>query len=350
MFWSEHTRRREALTLALSLGASVCGLAGAARAAPARRVLHVMSYHSDWQWNKDQWRGFEAGLGDASMQARHVALDAKRGSAAQVQHRADEAVALVREWQPHLVYVTDDPALSSVVAALRPLRVPTVLSGINQSLLSHGLADEPLLTGAMEHEHGLATLNLLRALLGRRRLRLAAVIDDDPMWRMVVARLQAEVDKDPELTLSAVIAPRSFEDYKREMAALQGQVDAVGLLGVFRFEAEGGGYADYEQVLRWTAENSRLPDFSFWDTRVERGTLCAVTVDGVEQGRLAGQMARRILLDGVAPSALPARPSSKGRPMVSLERVRALGLRPSAKLLLQARVLPAYAWADGSAP
>jgi ABC-type uncharacterized transport system substrate-binding protein len=344
----EHLRRRQALTLAL--GASACGWPGAALASTARRVLHVRSYHPDWQWNKDQWRGFEAGLGDIPVQARHVALDAKRGSAAQVQVRADEAVALVREWQPHLLYVTDDPALTSVVAALRPLRVPTVCSGINQSLASHGLADEPWLTGALEHEHGLATLNLLRALLGRRRLRVAAVVDDDPMWRTVVQRLQAEIAKDPDLTLTTVLAPHSWEDYQREMTALQGQVDAVGLLGVFRFATEAGGYADYEQVLRWTAEHSRLPDFSFWDTRVERGTLCAVTVDGVEQGRVAGQMARRILVDGVAPSALPARPSTKGRPMVSLARVRALGLRPSAKLLLQTRVLPAYAWATGGTP
>jgi ABC-type uncharacterized transport system substrate-binding protein len=342
------TQRRRALTLALC--ASFGGLASPAQAAPARRVLHVMSYHPDWQWNKDQWQGFEAGLGHVPLEARRVALDAKRASAAQVQQRADEAVALVREWQPHLVYVTDDPALTSVVAALRPLRVPTVFSGINQSLASHGLAGVPLLTGALEHEHSMATLNLLRAVLGRRRLRVAVVIDDDPMWQPVVERLRAEVAKDAELTLTAVMAPASFEDYKREMAALQGQVDAVGMLGVFRFATEAGGYADYEQVLRWTAEHSQLPDFSFWDTRVERGTLCAVTVDGVEQGRVAGQMARRILVDGVAPSAIPARPSSKGRPMVSLARARALGLRPSASLLLQARVLPAYAWTAGGTP
>ncbi len=344
----EPTQRRRALTLALC--ASVGGLASPARAAPARRVLHVMSYHPDWQWNKDQWRGFEAGLGDVLVDARHVALDAKRATAAQVQQRAEEAVALVREWQPHLVYVTDDPALSSVVSALRPLSMPTVFSGINQSVASHGLGGEPLLTGALEQEHSLATINLLRAVLGRRRLNVAAVIDDDPMWLPVVERLRAEAAKDADLTLSKVIAPASFEDFKREMSALQGQVDAVGLLGVFRFATEAGGYADYEQVLRWTAEHSRLPDFSFWDTRVERGTLCAVTVDGVEQGRLAGQMARRILVDGVLPSAIPARPSSKGRPMLSLARLRALGLRPSASLLLQARVMPSYAWATGGTP
>ncbi len=335
-------RRRH--VIALTVGAAAWAFQGPSAATAPRRVLHVMSYHADWQWNRDQWQGFEAGLGLPAVQAKHVALDAKRASAALVQQRAAEALALVRDWQPDLVYATDDPALAQVVAELRPLPVPTVFSGINQSLASHGLQDEPLLTGALEQEHGLATVNLLRALLGLRQLRLAVVVDDDPMWRPVVERLQAELAREPGLSLTAVLVPRSFDDYKRQITALNGRVDAVGLLGVFRFEDEAGGYADYEKVLRWTAENSRLPDFSFWDTRVERGTLCAVTVDGVEQGRLAGQMARRILVDGVAPSALPARPSTKGRPMLSLARARDLGLRPSAKLLLQARVLPTYAW------
>jgi ABC-type uncharacterized transport system substrate-binding protein len=330
--------------LAVAAGLGALGLFLPAGAQEPRRVLHVMSYHEDWQWNKDQLQGFLAGLNDATVQVRQVALDAKRASANQIAQNVAKAHELLEKWQPHLVYVNDDPALSSFVSSLRPLRIPTVFSGVNQSLASHGLNDEPLLTGAMEHEHSLATLNLLRALIGRQRLRLALVIDDDPMWRPVVDRLRAEVASEPGLSIVDVIAPRRFEDFKRQMVALNRKVDAVGLLGIFRFEDEGGGYADYEKVLRWTAENSGLPDFSFWDTRVERGTLCAVTVDGVEQGRLAGSFARRILIDGAVPSSLSPRPSTKGRPMISLARARQLGLRPSASVLLQARVISSFAW------
>ncbi len=339
---TNHAIGRRRLALAAGLGA--LGACFGAGAQEPRRVLHVMSYHEDWQWNKDQLQGFLAGLGDATVQVRQVALDAKRTSATQIAQNVARARELLEKWQPHLVYVNDDPALSSFVASLRPLRIPTVFSGVNQSLASHGLNDEPLLTGAMEHEHSLATLNLLRALLGRRRLRLALVIDDDPMWRPVVERMRAEVASESGLSIVDVIAPRRFEDFKRQMGTLNGRVDAVGLLGIFRFEDDGGGYADYEKVLRWTAENSRLPDFSFWDTRVERGTLCAVTVDGVEQGRLAGSFARRILIDGVDPSTLSPRPSTKGRPMISMARARQLGLRPNASVLLQARVISSFAW------
>jgi hypothetical protein len=123
----------------------------------------------------------------------------------------------------------------------------------------------------------------------------------------------------------------------------RGKVDAIALLGVFNFST-GDGYADYQDVLRWTTENSRLPDFSFWSTRVERGTLCAVTVSGAEQGRQAAIIARQILIDKIPPYRIEARPTIKGRPMVSLARARELGIKLPASVLLSSEVVTQYAW------
>jgi ABC-type uncharacterized transport system substrate-binding protein len=58
-------------------------------------------------------------------------------------------------------------------------------------------------------------------------------------------------------------------------------------------------------VLKWTAANSRLPDFGFWIDRVHYGTLAAMTVSEREQGLAAGRLARAILIERKSPSKLP---------------------------------------------
>lgn len=65
---------------------------------------------------------------------------------------------------------------------------------------------------------------------------------------------------------------------------------------------------------------------------------------GIEQGRLAGSMARRFLIEGVTPESNPAEPTDKGWPMISLARARQLGIAIDARVLLGTEVLPRFAW------
>lgn len=321
-------------------------LLAAAPAVHARspKVLHVMSYRADWQWNKDQLRGFTEALGLPGLQLKVVALDAKRNDAAALAAAAREADALVASWKPDLIYTNDDIAQSAFAVRHLDTATPIVFSGVNEEPATYGFDRARNVTGVLEREHFRGTLSLLREIKPLPRLRLAIVVDDDPTWVGVSARIRDELATRSDVQVLHWLQPRTLDEYQARMRELQDQVDAVGLLGIFRFRQAGGGFAEYEQVLRWTAEHSRLMDFSFWDTRVERGTLCAVTVDGVEQGRLAGQMARRILVDGVAPSAVTPQPSTRGRPMISLARSRALGLDIRADVLLNTIVMPRYAW------
>jgi ABC-type uncharacterized transport system substrate-binding protein len=99
-------------------------------------------------------------------------------------------------------------------------------------------------------------------------------------------------------------------------------------------------------VLKWTAENSPLPDFSFWKDRIAYGTLCTVTVSGDEQGLAAGKMAHSILVDGKSPASFAMGPTVKGEPVISLARARALGLHLHTRVLLTAQVVQKFAWED----
>ena len=314
-----------------------------ARAEPLK-LLHVMSYRADWQWNKDQLRGFLDGLGVSDIALKVVELDAKHSDPARLKAAAQQATELMAQWQPDLVYTNDDVAQAEFTVRHLNSATPIVFSGVNKDPADYGFDKAKNVTGVLEREHFLGTLSLLRDIRPRTRLRIAIVVDDDPMWVGVSARIRGDLARRSDVEVAEWLQPRTLDEYKTRMLELQDKVDAVGLLGIFRFAKADGKMADYEEVQRWNVENSRLPDFSFWDTRVERGTLCAMTVDGVEQGRLAGRMARRILVDKVSPAAIQPEPTAKGRPMISLARARKLGLAINASVLLHATVLPRFIW------
>ena len=89
-------------------------------------------------------------------------------------------------------------------------------------------------------------------------------------------------------------------------------------------------------------ENSNLPDFAFWKDRVDKGTLCAVTVLGFEQGRAAGKIARSILTESRSPASFQMKPTEKGVPIVSLARAKKLNMNPSSSVLLTAEVVTEF--------
>jgi ABC-type uncharacterized transport system substrate-binding protein len=330
-------------TLRLALLAAFTLFSSLAQSEPLK-IVHVMSYSADWAWNQDQLRGFREGLGIADVNIRIVQLDAKHNDAAQLKAAAKEAIDLIETWKPDLVYTNDDVAQAEVSVKFINSKIPFVYSGVNKEHKDYGFDKATNVTGVLEREHFIGTLNLLREIKPTPHLRLAIVLDDDPTWVGVAARIRADLAGRNDVEVVEWLQPKTFEEYKANMLALQGKVDAVGLLGIFLFAKPDGKFADYEEVLHWTVDNSKLLDFSFWDTRVERGTLLAVTVSRVEQGRLAGRMARRILLDKVSPASIPPEATAKGQPMISLARARKLGLAINSGVLLNAQVLTRFAW------
>ncbi len=128
------------------------------------------------------------------------------------------------------------------------------------------------------------------------------------------------------------------------MVDLQDKVDAVAMLGIFTYKDETSTNVPFTEVLRWTAENSRLPDFSFWESRIPYGTFCAVTVSGYAQGLAAGKIASGILFEGRSPSSYAMKPTIKGKPVISLARAKKLGIRIDTGILLTAQVIQNYKW------
>jgi len=193
-----------------------------------------------------------------------------------------------------------------------------------------------------EHEHFGESVRLLKRVVPTVK-RLVVVLDDAPMWAPVVERMKA-AKLPPDVSIVAWDTIRTFDEYKQRVAAYHTMADAIALIGIFNFKDGAGSNVPYQEVLRWTAENSSLPDLGFWVDRVHHGTLVAVTVSEYEQGLSAGRLARKILVDRKSPRDLPMLPTTKGLPVISLARANKLGIKVHSDLLLSAKIITHFEW------
>jgi ABC-type uncharacterized transport system substrate-binding protein len=303
-----------------------------------------MSYHAPWEWTDNQLNGFKDGLKDLDIEYKVLQIDAKRRNSPEWKvYIGQEAKELIETWHPDMVYTSDDIAQELVAKYYVNSTIPFVFSGVNADPKTYGFTGSQNVTGVLEQEHFVQTVQLLKAIVPSVR-KIAVVLDDDPTWDGVVHRMkeQAKQLQDVEFVSWNVIT--TFAEYKSKVKELQDKVDAIAPLGIFTFKDEYGNNVPYSEVLKWTVQNSTLPDFSFWESRIGPGTLCTVTVSGYEQGLAAGTIARGILVEGRSPASYAMAPTVKGEPVVSLARARRLGIPIKTSILLTARVIEKFDW------
>ncbi len=273
-------------------------------------------------------------------------MDTKRNSSEDWQQKVGrEARELIDTWKPDLVYTTDDNAQKYVARHYLEGEIPFVFSGVNGDPKDYGLVGTRNHTGVLEQEHFVETVRLLKDMLPKVA-RIAVIVDDDPTWTGVIRRMKEKAATQlPDCQFVSWDVIRTFEEYQE-----QGHWTArtrstpwhsweSTVLRTIRVPTCPG-----RMCLRWTTENSRIPDFTFWKDRIQYGTLCAVYVSGYEQGRTAGRLARQILVEGKSPASLPMVPTVKGEPIISLARAKKLGIPVSSELLLTATIISNFQW------
>lgn len=308
------------------------------------KILHIMSYHSPWEWTDAQFEGFKDAMRGVEVEYKVIQLDAKnRSSQDWLQGNGLEAQKMIDAWRPNLVYTSDDEAIEYVTKRYAGASTTFVFSGVNKTLQNYGLDGSPNIAGVLEIEHFVQSAALFKKIVPGAK-KIAVVFDDAPMWEAVAKRMHDMAGEAAGLEFIAWDTIKTFDEYKRRMKEYESLVDGVCLVGIFNFKDENGKNVHYREVLRWTAANSRLPDFSFWIDRVYYGTLCVVSVSAYEQGMAAGKIAREILVNGRDPATLPIRATTKGQAGINLARAKILGLIIDSKTLLSAKVVNKFGW------
>lgn len=308
------------------------------------KILHIMSYHSPWRWTDGQFNGFKDALKDLNIEYRVFQMDTKRNSEKEWKlKRGKMACDLIEQWKPDLVYTTDDDAQAYVTKNWINKDTPFVFSGVNKAPETYGFQGSSNITGVLEQELFTESVRLLRDIVPEVR-RIAVVFDDASMWLPVMQRIKEKSTQLEGVELVTMDTIKTFAEYKQKIKGYHQTADAIALIGIFNFKDEQGRNVPHLEVLQWTANNSRLPDFSFWGNRVNYGTLCAVNVSAYKQGIAAGRMARSILTEEKSPSAFTIKPSLKGYPIISLARANKLGIKVKSKVLLSSEVIQKFEW------
>lgn len=309
------------------------------------RILHIMSFNSPYRWTDGQLDGFKAGLGSsAKPEIRIFQLDTKRQSSEEEKAlNGQRARKLIDDWKPDLVFTSDDDAIELVTRHYANSTIPFVFSGVNRSAEDHGIAGARNITGVLEREHIVESIHLLQTLKpGIRKIQVLS--DNAKYWPQVIGRIRRLDREHDEFEIVGIDQPLAYADFQQLALKNPNQADAYMILGNFNFKDEKGKDVPYPQLQRWLAENSQIPDISFWDDRMLHGTLAGVTVSAYEQGLEAGKLARAILIDRRSPASLPIRATTKGEPVISLARAKVLGIRPPSTQLLSSTVITTYIW------
>jgi ABC-type uncharacterized transport system substrate-binding protein len=130
------------------------------------KVLHIMSYHSPWEWTDEQFRGFKDALKGVEIEYKVFQMDTKRNSSPEWKEKvAREATHLIETWKPDLVYTNDDLAQELVVKNYVNSEIPFVFSGMNAGPKIYGFVGSKNIAGVLEQEHFIQSVQLLREIV-----------------------------------------------------------------------------------------------------------------------------------------------------------------------------------------
>jgi hypothetical protein len=139
--------------------------------------------------------------------------------------------------------------------------IPFVFSGVNAAPEIYGYPGSRNITGVMEHEHFVESVRLLKAIVPGAE-KIAVILDQDPMWEPVVARMKGQLNQLPQVRFVSWDIVNTFSGFREKMRTLQTQADAVALIGIFGFKDESGSMASSNRmaaIFLHTAKRAREP-------------------------------------------------------------------------------------------
>jgi hypothetical protein len=98
-----------------------------------------------------------------------------------------------------------------------------------------------------------------------------------------------------------------------------------------------GNHIDADNVLAWTAKNTPLPQFGFWDFSVGADkTIGGLALNGRQQGLTAGDIAQRILAFEKKPGDIAPKIAERGRYLFSRSLLNKYNLKVPKEFVHQA--------------
>jgi ABC-type uncharacterized transport system substrate-binding protein len=294
------------------------------------KVLVVMSYEDAFPWCGNIREGIESVLGK-DCEIRYFYMNTKEYLEGGPE-KAREAYAVYRALRPDGVIAADDNAQSMFVVPYLKNRVetPVVFCGVNAEPETYGYPARNV-TGILERPHFTESLAFAQQLVPSIRT-FGFIIKKSPTGDAHLRQIQRESDAYPA-KLTAFKTPRTAADVAAMAGELRETSDTLfvaALAGVL--DAAGKPLYEKQAVKIALKAFNGKPTIGDEAYTVQYGALCAVVRTGEEQGKTAGEMLLSAMR-GTPVSDLPITRNHKGKRMINVAVMKALGIRPRPEIM-----------------
>ena len=268
-------------------------------------ILVVNSYHISYPWSAECWNGFKAGI-NPSHKLSYSELDTKRIPDSEFAAQAERIFQEVEQSKPDLVVTMDDNALKYLGQRVSDLGIPVVFMGINQNPRIY-FRDNYIptnVTGALERPLLKRSVVVISQIVPPKERRFLLLMDDGMTSEAIIetslSGLSSSILGDFVLD---VWLSSSFSDWKRKVKSVSpSDYDVLVLANYAKLTDESGLQVPLDSTTKWTAENSAVPVFGFWNYSVGKGkAIGGLLISGYDQGGSAADLANSILDSGEVP-------------------------------------------------
>ncbi|MBN1487806.1 MAG: hypothetical protein JW981_09205 [Anaerolineae bacterium] len=230
----------------------------------------------------------------------------------------ENAIVAIQTFQPDMVVVSDEEAISAVIPNYPDPNMRFVYCGLRGEPQLYGVS-RPNAAGVLEQVYPVKTVLIAREFTGANPgSENYFVVGDSTKsgWASVDAVVAAlEVDKSliapPIWKLSTdrwVLWQKAIKD---SVAAFDkpGGISGVDFILLARYHLlrdEAGRYIPEQEVITWLVQNSPVPVFGLWDYTVSDGAVGGLVVSAYDQGAAAANIVLR-LAGGTHPSSVLAK-------------------------------------------
>lgn len=290
------------------------------------RILYINAYHPGYKWSDDIENALISSFKSSSreIELSIVYLDSRRFSDdRQVAQWAEVIESKYADYPFELVITSDNTAYNFATRHRDRLfpNLPIVFSGYN-NLRSEMLRGIPNITGVNEQVDFSATIDLALSLHPDTRT-LAFVVSTHSAsalrnYKPLVEDIFPKYRDDYDLI---ELKDLSLEKINAEF----GRLPAKSLVFVVGVASEEGQPLSPVENNRKIAGISTAPVYTFWNFALGTGVVGGQFLTGTDQGRVAAEMALKIL-DGVSTDDIPVVLKSPSTPMFDFSAMSRFGI------------------------
>lgn len=290
-----------------------------------QKILVLHSYHQGLEWTDNISSGIQTVFEplDKDYEIYYEYLDTKRNTGAYYEQHLEELfVAKMKTVQFAAVIVADNNGLAFIKKAYRYLHgsPPLVFCGINN--FHPSLIDTlPSVTGVTEETDIAANFDLMLRLHPERK-RIVVILD-----RTATGRALEKPLADATEAYRNRIQVETLRDFTlEEAAAFVAELGSEDMIFLITFNRDRDNhFISYSEAVGLLREASDVPIYGPWDFYLGKGIVGGMITSGVEQGKVAAQLALRILR-GESPQQMPVITNSVNRVMLDFNQLQTYGI------------------------